>query len=636
MKRLIAIMAGFAVALVIYAVLRPGSKVSTHLAPVLPQALAPKPHPFDYDIVKLMPADTMGLGVCDYRLPAAQRFQTSPLIELLGRWIRDPEKTQKLFEQLKMNIPREENGPDPAAVLDIAKKLFDAFSEENKRNADLKTEETMFFTAQPKEALPLRLTFLGRVSSTYDPAPLIGRLKDLGMIIREEQHEGVTLHVWDIVDQLKKIGGIEHLSETDREFLPKLGLFFGSEGKSVAFSTEPLEAVRVLKGRAPEGPPSDILRSDYLQKLRNAIRFSHDESICVTVTDYRRAMRSAIELAKATKPETETDPMVAKVNRLIDGFPLVAEINVSGYRDGFLSHSGFVFAEKSELIDLSSWIGPLRKSGPVTVTESMPDNVLMAISMNARSFADFRGLIASAATGAAPQELIDQAFAFVSDLTEVGLYAAYVAGEEVFPEVTFVFAANRPAAALEFIKSAPEKFLPEQMKAVGPWIEKTVQGQKSWYIATPLGVGAFISATDRFVIVSSSEVGLDRALGAATAKKKKLSQRLSEHHLLDGSDALLFFYLDFEEMMRELDGLLQSQPQLAAGAPPIPQELRELVTVIGQIAMTVNIKEDIFETEFRQREVRSGTMAGRSEPCTAAGSKAAAAGAAETGTCGQS
>lgn len=570
-------------------------------------------HLFESPLMAYLPADAVGFGVCDHRLPGAARLRNSALFELFGKWFRDPARVEKVLLDLSALSPmQEEEAAKFRAAVSTARKWHEAILEEVNRSGDLKTEDLLFFSSEPKEKQPFRFAMLSRMSGSYDPAPFAAKLTTLGLTIREEQSAGMKLYVWDVIEQLKKIGDIAEIPADDQKFLPQLGLFIGYKDNLVAMSTDRPDVERLLAPPPAQSTPPAALQSDYLKSLRQVIEFDPAENYCLSYTDYRRTILGTSKSLSSLEPGT--DPATQQqVAQLMEGFPILGELQASGFYEGATSRVGIMFQLKSSLFDLTSWIDPLAKTGPVTVTSAMPDNALSAFVVGLQGLTDYKSQILNAvglSPESPPNPMFEEFFNLGADITEIGFYGAFIPGEEVFPEGTVILASKRPQVTADFIKAAPQRFFPEQSGQLGSWVDKTIEGAKCSFLASPIGVGAFMTSTDSLVIVSTSEVGIGRAIQAVNGKTKKLSDVLSSSKLLRaGSNSLLFGYLDFAEMMKVFEGLKQSYAQYTGDIPELPQEVRELITVLGKVGFRLNVRNEILEMEFRQKEQRLGTTA---------------------------
>lgn len=569
---------------------------------VLAKIVAPKKsEPFESKLVSFVPRDAHSIQRCNYDSESYRRYLGSPLVKIALSFFEDPDKIRTTIESLNGGKSLDElNIPQLGAALEKLKQINQAVKSTEGFQDPFYAKDALVFQRPTSAANPLSVAVVFSTNRKMDLDGLVGKLRGLGAVIGDATDEGVSYYTYNLMELVAAFANAD--TGLPIAEMPKATLHFGIRDDRFAIGTAKEDILPFLLNK-PFATPPDLLLTDYAKTTLARANYNPESDYCIQYGDYRRVLSDmAAQIEAMAKGNTPEDEKTKRGVEMLRKLPLLGYTSSMRYDDGFDLLGSFGLEVKNEQFDLTPWIKYFTTSTPAASATLLPASSFFVQVLNTSDLA--KGLREALKQLPAPAQAdTETTIAAAEGITSFAYAINYVAGEALFPDLTVVIAAKSPEAIIAQLRSIPAKI--PQANTFGDWIEKTIEGTRVAFIASPFGVGAFLATVNNHVVVASSEVAIRRAILVGSKKEKSLADTLEARSLPKGEHALYYLYIDMPRVIQTVDGL---KGAVAGFMPPeqqaqlnIPPLLTELFDAVGAISVEFSLKDSFVDFRAKQK-----------------------------------
>ena len=188
----------------------------------------------------------------------------------------------------------------------------------------------------------------------------------------------------------------------------------------------------------------------------------------------------------------------------------------------------------------------------------------------------------------------------VKQLKSIGLGASASSGQSVFPDIYGVIETDNVDSLSGLIKNSLVGAVQQQALPTSQWSTKDIQGVKTEYMLSMLGIGVYLAPADKYLILGSSESAITAAISTIKNKSNSLASNLSAEAktVAQSNNGLAAVFFDFVSLTETIKSLQGSMAMFSGGKAPAIKELEELAKY-GQLTVNASVEETAIDIRSR-------------------------------------
>ncbi|MBX7137851.1 MAG: hypothetical protein K1X83_07685 [Oligoflexia bacterium] len=516
----------------------------------------------DADIVKLVPADTVGFLVWDTASDAYDRYRKSA-------WAGSGDNTFVGMLEKKMG------SNDTSALNALLKAMRTAGLIPSTKDEKPQVERGVLFASMSAEK---KKAGLGCYAFT--------NAKDLGAKISALES---VLKSENIDVKRGKVAGRDGLIATlpvpvDDSFKLNTLYIVGADGKLGA-ATDEAAIEGLFAAPAAGAPASGLLVSPRLQRIRAAAQADNSQ-FGVGFLDLTALFKIAPQLAPSG-PDTPK----------VDQIP-VESVYFSQSMDES-PHSVLLVATAPKSEEQQRWFGGLEGKGLGDSAAGAPGGTAALIGLDGRLLASIKS---AALSEISPQEqaAFKDQLALLDQIQSFSLALVNASPSSPFPGLALSFEASNPTALFDTVKQQLGGALASSGLPLGTWSDKEIDGVKISFIQSPMvGLGVFMGVAKNRLLITSSEEGATDLIGAVKDNKKSLAAQVpaKSKELLSENKPILAAYGNFDKIAATIESVQGNLAAFTGGASGLDQEAINNMRKMGSFALGMNFQQGIFKIQ---------------------------------------
>lgn len=369
---------------------------------------------------------------------------------------------------------------------------------------------------------------------------------------------------------------------------PEFTIYVGATDNKLALALDKSKLESLFKPATQDG----------LEPLKNSPEFkralgsvgSAEETIALAYVGLTKLLPILDEASK--KAQAPGAPNNVDVSKL----PVESLVWKQTVNDGFTNRWAITVTPKTDA--QTKIFKALEDTSAPSVSGKLPANVALMFALDTRPLKRLEFLMSDVADPSAKA-----AYAQASQLNGVTLAIRNSNAGSPLPDIFLFIDTEDPKTLAEMLKTAVGQGMggmPAQ------WQEMDVEGLKSTYLATPLGIGIYMAepAGGKSLVVSSSPTGLKDALTTISGKGDSLATKSSPEvrgRLAANRDFALS-YINFAELANVIESVKSSVAMFTGGTQEFdkfvnPAEVRKMGLSVGGISFRNNTFEVVGRME---------------------------------------
>ncbi len=179
----------------------------------------------------------------------------------------------------------------------------------------------------------------------------------------------------------------------------------------------------------------------------------------------------------------------------------------------------------------------------------------------------------------------------LNSLNTIGISVNKSAGGTIFPELsTFVKVKNSIDNVKSSFFDAFKTLISQSPLPLSEWQEKEVNGLKTNYLLSPLGIGLFVANTENTLYLSTTENGLTNSL--SEENKETLLDTLPKDSIdeIKTKNPAIFLYVDYSKVADMIKDASSSMSMFTGGQSNFDEEQYNSLKGMGKFSAALNIE----------------------------------------------